>query len=246
MKCCLQWKRWTKWGGIPTNNTQFAAWGGPAECGFWFINQWQQTWGGNTSTNTAEMQHEETPDIPITYPLRPVRAVKDRNYLQLNNPQAQPTHRMLEVPRNTGWIRHPKRNGYMGISRLTWRLWAYWEQIDISKEKECSGEYHPVQGQTCSPRILAETWSRFSDIGTFAPVMWFDALHTVLAISAVKDWDLQQIDIKGAYLNGELKEELYMRQPTRFNDRSGWDCRLWKPIYGLRQLTSRECLGWWI
>jgi hypothetical protein len=64
--------------------------------------------------------------------------------------------------------------------------------------------------------------------------MRFDALRTVLAISAVKDWDLRQIDIKGAYLNGELKEELYMRQPTGFDDGSGRDCRPRKSIYGLR------------
>ncbi len=40
---------------------------------------------------------------------------------------------------------------------------------------------------------------------------------------------------KGAYLNGRLTEELFMKQPIGFEDGTGRVCRLVKPIYGLRQ-----------
>ena len=56
--------------------------------------------------------------------------------------------------------------------------------------------------------------------------MRFDTLRTLLAIAAIEDWDIQQIDIKGAYLNGQLKEEIYMHQPTGYEDETNRVCRL--------------------
>ena len=47
------------------------------------------------------------------------------------------------------------------------------------------------------------------------------------------------MDVKSAYLNGELKEEIYMRQPDGFEDGSGRVCRLRKTLYGLKQ-AGRE------
>ena len=72
-------------------------------------------------------------------------------------------------------------------------------------------------------------------MGTFAPVMRFETLRTLLAMSAIHNWELQQMDIKGAYLNGKIVEELYMKQPTGFEDRTVRVCRLRRRIYGLQQ-----------
>lgn len=43
------------------------------------------------------------------------------------------------------------------------------------------------------------------------------------------------MDVKGAYLNSELEEEIYMRQLEGFNDGSGWVLKLRYAIYGLKQ-----------
>ena len=51
---------------------------------------------------------------------------------------------------------------------------------------------------------------------TFAPTPKWAALHTILAIAAVEDLELESVDIPSAYLNGELEEEVYMRQPEGF------------------------------
>ena len=58
-------------------------------------------------------------------------------------------------------------------------------------------------------------------MGTFAPVMCFKTLRTMLALVAINGWDMWQMDIKGTYLNGWLKEEIYMKQPAGFDDGSG-------------------------
>ena len=75
----------------------------------------------------------------------------------------------------------------------------------------------------------------YNELGTFAPVMRFDTLRMLLAIAAVKDWDIVQIDVKGAYLNGKLKEEIYMKQPTGYGDGTPRVCRLLRNLYGLKQ-----------
>ena len=63
----------------------------------------------------------------------------------------------------------------------------------------------------------------------------------MLAIAAFHDYEIWQMDVKTAFLNGFLKEELYMMQPEGFVDPKGANkvCKLQQPIYGLVQ-TSRS------
>jgi hypothetical protein len=53
------------------------------------------------------------------------------------------------------------------------------------------------------------------------------------------DLKIQQMDVKGAYLNGVLKETVYMKQPDGYGDGSGRVCQLIKTLYGLKQ-AGRE------
>jgi hypothetical protein len=76
------------------------------------------------------------------------------------------------------------------------------------------------------------------DSGTFAPVMRFETLRTMLALATINRWDVRPMDIKGAYLNGWLKEEIYMKQPAGYDDGSGRVCRLIKTLYGLKQARN--------
>jgi hypothetical protein len=66
-----------------------------------------------------------------------------------------------------------------------------------------------------------------------------DTLRAILALVLLKKLKLQQMDVKGAYLNGILKEKIYMQQPEGCDDRTGWICRLIKMLYGLQQ-AGRE------
>ena len=49
------------------------------------------------------------------------------------------------------------------------------------------------------------------------------------------DWEIEMMDVKGAYLNSELDEEIYMAQPDHFNDGSGRILKLLRALYGLKQ-----------
>ena len=55
----------------------------------------------------------------------------------------------------------------------------------------------------------------------------------------IKGLKIQQMDVKGAYLNGILKEKIYMRQPEGYDDGTGRVCLLIKTLYGLKQ-SGRE------
>jgi hypothetical protein len=74
---------------------------------------------------------------------------------------------------------------------------------------------------------------------TFAPMVRLESMRATFAIAAVEDLKIIQMDIRGAYLNGELKEEIYMRQPPGFEDGTGRVWKLVKTIYGLKQ-SGRE------
>ena len=61
-----------------------------------------------------------------------------------------------------------------------------------------------------------------------------------MALVAHYDLELHQMDVKTAFLNGDLEENIYMAQPKNFvvEEKEHMGCRLKKSIYGLKQ-TSR-------
>ena len=74
---------------------------------------------------------------------------------------------------------------------------------------------------------------------TFSPVVRMETIRVLLAMAAIKRFEIQQMDVKGAYLNGTLREIVHMRQPEGYEDNSDRVCRLVKTIYGLKQ-SGRE------
>ena len=74
---------------------------------------------------------------------------------------------------------------------------------------------------------------------TFSPVAMLKSVRIMLAIAAFYDYEIWQMDVKTAFLNGFLEEELYMMQPECFVDPEGANkmCKLQRSINGLVQAS---------
>ena len=72
---------------------------------------------------------------------------------------------------------------------------------------------------------------------TFAPVARLEAIRILLAFVASKGFKLQQIDVKSAFLNGFIEEDVYVKQPPGFESSKFPDrvFKLRKALYGLKQ-----------
>jgi hypothetical protein len=89
-------------------------------------------------------------------------------------------------------------------------------------------------------RLVAQGYSQEEGIDyeeTFAPVAHLEAIRILLAFSVAKGFILYQMDVKSAFLNGFLDEEVYVKQPPGFESAefSHRVYRLRKALYGLKQ-----------
>lgn len=68
-----------------------------------------------------------------------------------------------------------------------------------------------------------------------------DSLRIILTLVAHFDLELQQMDVKTAFLNGDLEDEVYMKQPKGFHSHDGEHlvCKLNKSIYDLKQASHQ-------
>lgn len=75
---------------------------------------------------------------------------------------------------------------------------------------------------------------------TFSPVIKIGTIRTLMALAAIHDLIVHQIDVKTAFLNGDLEEEINIAQPEGFvmKGQENKVCKLKKSIYGLRQASK--------
>jgi hypothetical protein len=89
-------------------------------------------------------------------------------------------------------------------------------------------------------RLVAKGYSQRQGIDyneVFAPVARWDTIRTILALAAHKGWYVYQLDVKSAFLHGELAEAIFVEQPQGF-EKQGEEhkvYRLKRALYGLKQ-----------
>ncbi|KAM2111915.1 hypothetical protein ACFX1R_014483 [Malus domestica] len=96
--------------------------------------------------------------------------------------------------------------------------------------------------ETYKARLVAKGYRQREGIDyeeTFSPVAMIKSIRILLAIAAYHDYEIWQMDVKTAFLNGYLEEELYMTQPEGFVSKSEKTkvCKLQRSIYGLKQAS---------
>jgi hypothetical protein len=69
----------------------------------------------------------------------------------------------------------------------------------------------------------------------FAPVAHMTTIRTLLAVASVRGWSISLLDVKNVFLNGELREDVYMRPPPGYFVPEGMVCHIRRSLYGLKQ-----------
>lgn len=96
------------------------------------------------------------------------------------------------------------------------------------------------RGETYKARLVAKGYSQREGIDyneIFSPVVKHTSIRVILAMVAMHDMELEQLDVKTVFLHGDLEEEIYMQQSEGF-EKEGMKnhvCRLKKSLYGLKQ-----------
>ena len=107
----------------------------------------------------------------------------------------------------------------------------------FNKKTDMDGNVH-----TFKARLVAKGFKQTHGIDydeTFLPVAMLKSIRILIAIAAYYDYEIWQMDVKTAFLNGNLLEDVYMTQPESFShpEDSTKICKLQRSIYGLKQAS---------
>ena len=127
-----------------------------------------------------------------------------------------------------------------------------WELMDLPagrKAVRCKWVYRLKFNAAGEPyrykaRLVAKGFTQVYGLDydeTFSPVARLDTMRSLLALATLEDWEIHQVDVKSAFLKGDLDKEIYMQQPEGFQvvGQEKKVCHLLKAIYGLKQ-ASRQ------
>jgi transposase InsO family protein len=123
-----------------------------------------------------------------------------------------------------------------------------WDVVPLPKGRKAIGcrwvfrvkENQAGEIERFKARLVAKGFSQKYGIDydeTFAPVAKFTSIRAVLSMAAKYGLKLHQMDVKTAFLNGVLDEDIYMAQPDGYVDENHPDhvCKLKRSLYGLKQ-----------
>lgn len=108
------------------------------------------------------------------------------------------------INRNNTWelISPPPRKKIIGVK------WIFKRKYNANNEID-----------KCKARLVAKRYTQEHGVDyeeIFAPVVRMDTIRLLIALIAHQNWPTFQFDIKSAFLNGEIKEEVHVEQPKGF------------------------------
>lgn len=147
---------------------------------------------------------------------------------------------MVESPEKDLWMKAAKEEMDSLTKMQTWELVPRTAIMSIVKSKWIFKIKYDGNGnvERYKARLVAKGFTQKHGIDyqeTFSPVVRFETIRYLFAIAANRNWNVQQMDVKTAFLNGELTETIFMEQPEGFIKDRGKVCLLKKSLYGLKQ-----------
>jgi hypothetical protein len=204
-------------------------------------------------TNSIQEVQDVVPlDVEALAPHRSIRArratekftlltTEQCDILLLDNDESMTYTKAMMGPNSEKWIRAIESEIESMHDNQVWNLV---DPIDgvrpigckwvLKKKTNKDGNVHIYKA-----RLVAKGFKQIHGIDydeTFSPITMLKFVWILLAIDAYFDYEIWQIDVKMALLNGNLTEEVYITQPKSFVNpkHAGKVCKLQKSIYGLK------------
>jgi Reverse transcriptase (RNA-dependent DNA polymerase) len=101
--------------------------------------------------------------------------------------------------------------------------------------KKCDNEGNILKYKA---QLVAKGYTQrpgYDYVDTHSPVVRMETIQAILAIAPTRKLHIHQLDVKGAYLNGILQENIFMKQPEGYGNGTHRVCQLIKTLYGLKQ-----------
>lgn len=116
-------------------------------------------------------------------------------------------------------------------SKTVGRKWVFKKKIDMDGNLD-----------TFKARLVAKGFTQTHGVEydeTFSPVTMIKSIRILFSINAYYDYEIWQMDVKPAFMNGHLEEDVYMDQPGGFvkQKHPNKACKLKRCIYGLKQAS---------
>jgi len=197
----------------------------------------QEIKGNSLGEQTTDQWQNELEDDPPVRGTRPLSDIYQRCNVAICKPAGH--EEALKVPK---WKKAMEEEMLMIQKNKTWEL------VERPKDRKVIGVkwvYRTKLNADCSinkykARLVVKGYAQIFGVDysdTFAPVARLDTIRLLLAIASQKGWKVFQLDVKSAFLNGVLQEEIYVEQPDGFVVQGEEDkvYLLKRALYGLKQ-----------
>ncbi|OAE20030.1 hypothetical protein AXG93_2584s1140 [Marchantia polymorpha subsp. ruderalis] len=183
--------------------------------------------------STSSVSHPPTAEVPATYPARFGQTYQRRRWKLRENPLSSAT--LVDTVRN--------------LENLLGELRLQDTTSEVPATATARGQLHPLPAPSILSfegvkELVAKGYSQVYGVDfsePFSPVVKMTSIRVLMALAAQYNLELHQMDVKTAFLNGVLDEEVYMALPEGLNIsyEKNMVCKLNKSIYGLKQ-SSRQ------
>nr|GEV13901.1 ribonuclease H-like domain, reverse transcriptase, RNA-dependent DNA polymerase [Tanacetum cinerariifolium] len=205
--------------------------------------------------NTYQEQEPITdPDSPITpqaYTYNPnleeeeevtISSLGSSDHKFDDTPKREEPRNYKEASKDEKWIEAMEieldsinKNNIWTLTTLPMNQKAIGLKWVFKTKRDAKGKIIKYKALLVAKGYVQEQGIEFYEV--FAPVARIEIIHLILALATYHGWQVHHLDVKLAFLHGDLKEEVYVTQPEGFIQKgnSGKVYKLTKALYGLRQ-----------
>ncbi|RVW42300.1 Retrovirus-related Pol polyprotein from transposon TNT 1-94 [Vitis vinifera] len=231
-----------------TLKTPYELWKGHKSC-----YKYLKVWGCLAKVEVPKPKKSEIPDVHVNTIIESRNAAFFETIFPYNKPSETSTQKRtrditfaMSSPEASYWKEAINSEIESILQNHTWEL------VDLppgTKTLGCKWIFKKkmkADGSTdkYKARLVAKGYKQREGLDyfdTYSPVSRITSIRMLIAIAAINNLEIHQMDVKTAFLNGELDEEIYMDQPEGFiaPGQERKVCKLVKSLYGLKQAPKQ-------